>query len=363
MKVAVIGAGVIGALIAYRLARHGAQVTVIDAGTARASDASFGWINASFYLNAAHFELRAQGIDAHHRLQRDLGADAYVWPGCLCWENQGTALEAQFADLTVLGYRPQLLDKHAFCRLEPGIPAPDQALYFENEGAVDLTMLAGVALRRAADLGAQVVRGCAVTAIEHRAGQVTGLHLPGGLLPADRVVVAAGVGAARLLAGVGVALPMLPRPGGVVKTRATSTRVRHILVGPQGQELRQLPGGELLAPLAAAHQQDSTNQFQASPAELADQTVARLADILGQEVTWRDVHLADRPVPGDGLPVLGDCGQGGSGIKGLYAAVMHSGATLGALAAEIAAFEILQESSFSGPFDLSAYRPRRFAPV
>ena len=50
MKVIVVGAGIVGASIAYHLAAAGAAVTVLDAGAvgAGASAKSFGWINASF---------------------------------------------------------------------------------------------------------------------------------------------------------------------------------------------------------------------------------------------------------------------------------------------------------------------------
>ena len=50
--VVIIGAGIIGCALAFRLtAHHSCQVTVIDSADAvasSASGASFGWINASF---------------------------------------------------------------------------------------------------------------------------------------------------------------------------------------------------------------------------------------------------------------------------------------------------------------------------
>ncbi|MGV6803572.1 MAG: FAD-dependent oxidoreductase, partial [Ruegeria sp.] len=60
-EIIVVGAGIVGASIAYQLARTGHTVTVIDRDMpgAGASGRSFGWINASFYLDMAHHELRA----------------------------------------------------------------------------------------------------------------------------------------------------------------------------------------------------------------------------------------------------------------------------------------------------------------
>jgi glycine/D-amino acid oxidase-like deaminating enzyme len=77
-QVIVIGAGIIGASIAYQLAKAGAAVTVLDAGgpAGQASGASFGWINASFYVDPDHFALRLAGIEAHERLARSLNTAA-----------------------------------------------------------------------------------------------------------------------------------------------------------------------------------------------------------------------------------------------------------------------------------------------
>ncbi len=50
MKLLILGAGLLGACLAYRLTRAGVAVTVAEATTpaSGASGSSFGWINASF---------------------------------------------------------------------------------------------------------------------------------------------------------------------------------------------------------------------------------------------------------------------------------------------------------------------------
>jgi glycine/D-amino acid oxidase-like deaminating enzyme len=47
--IAVVGAGIAGSAIALELAARGAVVTLVDAGGERASENSFGWINASWF--------------------------------------------------------------------------------------------------------------------------------------------------------------------------------------------------------------------------------------------------------------------------------------------------------------------------
>jgi glycine/D-amino acid oxidase-like deaminating enzyme len=358
MDVIVIGAGVIGALTAYRLAVEGAQVTIIDAAqpASAASGASFGWINASFYLNDHHYALRFAGMEAHKRLIADLKTTATVWQGCLCWEQRGAALDTQYESLKVLGYDVRYLNRAAFSALEPAVEAPERALYFAQEGAVDLAALCHDALQAAMSLGARLVSGVAVQAIETRADRVTGVRWSGGVVPADRVVVAAGTRTGGLLRPLGVPLPMLDRPGLILRTHPLPPILSHILVSPE-QELRQDLTGRLLAPVAASHQSDDAEVISDNPLQLADRAAERVRGLVGCDVTWEAVTQAYRPVPGDGLPVMGACGA-----AGLYALTMHSGATLAPLVSEIAAREVLERPlSNAQAYLVEPYRPQRFA--
>ncbi|WP_299783075.1 FAD-dependent oxidoreductase [uncultured Roseobacter sp.] len=357
MKVIVIGAGIIGVLTALRLAQAGAQVTIIEAGqpAAAASGASFGWINASFHVDSDHFNLRLAGIEAHRRLSSELASDAVRWPGCLCWEEEGEAFDAQHQALTDLGYRLRIIDRAAFSELEPSVAAPERALHFMDEGVVDLGQLAAHALRAGAELGLRLTTGVRATGFEVQAGALRGVRLPGGVMAADRCVIAAGVATQGLLEEVGVALPMLDRPGLILRSEPLPSLLRHVLVSP-GQEVRQLPQGGLLAPTAAGHQADATDNVRETPDKLADQAMARVAKLLNRPLRWEEVTLAARPVPQDGLPVMGACGP-----DGLYVSTMHSGATLGPLAAELVATEVLERGLTNTQSALVApYRPQRF---
>ncbi|WP_299953359.1 FAD-dependent oxidoreductase [uncultured Roseobacter sp.] len=357
MKVIVVGAGIIGALTALRLAQAGAEVTVIEAGhpPSAASGASFGWINASFHANRDHFNLRLAGMEAHRRLSSELASEAVQWPGCLWWEEEGAAFDAQRRSLVALGYKVREIDRATFSELEPAVVAPDRALHFMDEGVVDLGQLALRALQAGADLGMRLITGVRVTGFDVRAGVLRGVRLAGGVLGADRCVVAAGVATQGLLERVGVALPMLHRPGLILRSEPLPTLLRHVLVSP-GQELRQLPQGELLAPTMASHQGDTTDSVPETPDRLADQAMARVSTLLNCPLRWEMVTLAARPVPQDGLPVMGACGP-----EGLYVSTMHSGATLAPLAAELVAAEVLEQDLTNTQSALVApYRPQRF---
>src|SRR5260370_6357875 len=89
IKTIVIGAGVMGASVAYRLAQAGAAVTVLEAtriggGT---SGISFAWINAHKKPPKPYHDLNVAGMKAHAALADEIGATPW-WHGggSLEWE-------------------------------------------------------------------------------------------------------------------------------------------------------------------------------------------------------------------------------------------------------------------------------------
>ena len=64
--------------------------------------------------------------------------------------------------------------------------------------------------------------------------------------------------------------------------------------------------------------------------------------------------IGPKPIPGDGEPVLGRIDD----VAGLYVAFTHSGATLGLIAGELLAYEIVRGTAHPMLADFNA---RRFA--
>ncbi|MDQ2067669.1 FAD-binding oxidoreductase [Xinfangfangia sp. CPCC 101601] len=351
MQILVIGAGVIGAAIAFQLTRRGHEVTILEGQgiAAGASGRSFGWINASYGLSPAHYHLRREGIAAHRRLDGLLPSSPTRWPGCMWFESQGEE-QLRFAkELRAMDYPVEEWDQ---TRIKAALPqlgqSPETALYLPTEGAVDPGELAQ---RLIAASGGRLWRGIAVHALVETQGKVTGVVTAQGVLGADAVVVAAGTGATALLQTVGVALPMLSRPGLILKTPPLPPVLPLVLWGPGG-ELRQDNAGRLVMPTAANHQGDAAETISGLASLHADAAMTRLRALLpGVQCDWDEVTLAHRPVPGDGLPVIG------AALPGLWLAVMHSGATLAAITAELLAAEIDGKESA----DLAEFRPNRFS--
>ena len=70
-----IGAGVVGACCAYRLARAGLDVLIVEADRPGqlTTGASFAWVNASAKADQpAYFDLNFAGLQEYERLAADL---------------------------------------------------------------------------------------------------------------------------------------------------------------------------------------------------------------------------------------------------------------------------------------------------
>lgn len=352
MEIVIVGAGVIGATCAFRLAQAGHGVTVIDRDgiATQASGRSFGWVNASFFLSPEHFALRREGIAAHHRLEAEIGAYAN-WCGALVWDVTGDEAEAMAADLSAEGYAVERLTASQAAAREPALANPPEgALFFAGEGAADPGDLARAALAAACGLGARAVTGLAVDGLQVDDGRVRGVRTAAGPIAADMVLLAAGTATPGLLEPLSVALPMPPRPGLMLRTAPTDRLINHVLVAPEG-EIRQAADGTILHPVVAGHQADDASAV-ADPLGVAAQAHARLQRLFpGFTADWREVTVGWRPVPSDGLPAIGAV------APGAYVATMHSGATLAPIVAEL----VTQEIGGSKSAALATSRPDRFA--
>ena len=349
----IVGAGVIGACVAYHLARAGARVTVVDADRAGATAASFGWINASYFLNEDHYRLRSEGIAAYHRLSETLPLPIN-WCGSICWE-EGRLEDRQEA-LTRLGYAVERISDQQFAYLEPAVGVPPKlSLHLTAEGVVEPAALAATLLQGAREAGAQVMRGVRVIGVSQDGARVTGVVTQAGELRADEVFIAAGVGSRQLMEMVGFELPMLHRPALVIKTAPVAPVLTHILVSDIG-EVRQLPDGALTMPAAVGHQGDNAEEV-GDLQQAAEAALARLQALVPDvPLTLAETVLAERPMPGDGLPAVGPV------RPGAYLATMHSGITLAAIMGELISDELLHGETNHTRSWLAPYRPDRFTP-
>ena len=81
----VIGSGILGASVAWHLAREGAAVTILEAEQAggRATRDSWAWINASWGNPEPYFHLRQRAMREWQRLSLQVPEVGLDWCGGL----------------------------------------------------------------------------------------------------------------------------------------------------------------------------------------------------------------------------------------------------------------------------------------
>ncbi|MFM9860904.1 FAD-binding oxidoreductase [Pseudoxanthobacter sp. M-2] len=353
--VIVVGSGIVGASIAWHLARRGAPVTLVDAGHPGgvATAASFAWINASWGNPEPYVRLRMAAMAGWRGLDAELPALKVAWTGGLLWDLPEDELRAFAAGHAALGYDIHLVGSSEAARLEPAVAAPPNlAVHTSGDAAVEPAAAAGVLVAAAAEAGAIVHLDAAVTGLVLTDAGAAGAVLADGTrLPADVVVVAAGVATPRLVAPAGVELPLFDPAGLLIRTTPLPKLLKGLVISP-AVHVRQRADGRLLAGADFGGGDPGTDA-----AETADRVFADLRALLRPEtpLALEGFTVGRRPTPADGFPAVG----GVTDVPGLFVAVMHSGVTLAPAVGAFLAGEILDGTR--EPL-LAPYRPERFVP-
>src|SRR3989442_1481796 len=127
-RIVIAGGGIVGANLAYRLAKRGAAVTLLER-TRPASGAtanSFAWINSTYSKQPfAYFHLNRLGIEAWQHLDRELPGELPLrWGGSVEWhgdETRAARFREEIRHHQAWGYPAHLMDEAALRALEPRI--------------------------------------------------------------------------------------------------------------------------------------------------------------------------------------------------------------------------------------------------
>ncbi|MPY91533.1 MAG: glycine oxidase ThiO [Acidimicrobiia bacterium] len=242
MRVAVLGAGVIGLSVAWRCARRGMEVTVHDPAPARAAaNVAAGMLAPVTELHAGEEALLALNLESARRwpsFAAELAGDAGCDPGYVTCGTVAVArdlddlrvLDDLHAQQVGLGLQVERLSGREVRRREPALaPSARGGLFVGGDHQVDNRRLLS-ALRRAA--GARAV-GMVTTSPEDPPAMRA--------LDADAVVVAAGWRSPALVPGLAVR----PVKGQVLRLRSDGRSVlpAHVVRGldvyvvPRGDEV------------------------------------------------------------------------------------------------------------------------------
>ena len=217
--IAVIGAGCIGAAIAYQLARRGVRdVVVLErepfAGAGSTSKAA-GGIRAQFstpvnvrvsMLAVSHFERFAEEMESPPVFfpvgYLFLLSDPVRW----------TAFQEQAAMQRELGLPVEILSPAEAREIVPGLAVDDLlgATFCRKDGLGNPHEVTQAYVTQARRLGVRFEFGRAATGLRVEKGAVTGVTTAQGDLHAPMTINAAGPFAAEVAAWAGVALPVVP---------------------------------------------------------------------------------------------------------------------------------------------------------
>ena len=365
-RVAIIGGGILGVSTAVHLLREGASVILLtERGLAsEASGRSLSWLNSAGERSTPYHQLRVAGVDRYRTLfAADPGRDWLQFGGGLMWNAAGqrAVTEARHAYEKSIGYDSNSWHPNRFRpppRASMPHAVPDNAIFNPGEGWVSLPDLVDFLMEEFHARGGELVLNAGKVSVTVDAGRTTGVETAaGGNYEADAVLVACGAATPAVVAPLGVEIPNGSPVSMLVLTKPVDHKVKAVMNTPRAA-VRPNPGSTF----ALDHdwyEEDITEHADGSfsiPDEVVQELAAEASKLLAgnpelKPASWK---IGYKPIPGDGEPVLGELDQ----VPGCFVAFTHSGATLGLIAGELLAGEIMTGQKH--PM-LATFRPGRFA--
>ena len=372
-RVVVIGAGIVGASIAWRIADHGFTVTLIDKAEPGygASSHSFAWINAGAKEPLGYHNLNRRSLDMWQRFGEALADDGDIaniglrWGGKVSWEVEGDAaqrLVSQVRQLQSWGYPTRLISASELSELEPSLDVGNvtAAEYSENEGRVEPQLVVDACVRRLADLDATVHTQTELVGFSSdKGGRIVAVNTTAGDIKCDFIVLAAGTATTHLASLAGAYIPQAESPGVVIRTTPVPDLLQNVPVvyapglgdGRREIHIRQCADGRMM--IGEGNQESlAEDDSQPHADDLLERACNYLPGLSGAKAI--PVPVGWRPMPLDGYPIMGFTPE----VSNMYIALTHSGVTLAPVVSQLAAMEICD--GVNADDVLSPYRPTRF---
>ncbi len=373
--VIVVGGGVVGASTAYHLARAGAKTLLVDRHDAgRATDAGAGilapeinrrdpeaWFNfavvaVGYYptLTAALFEAGA-------------GDTSYARCGILlvaAGDDEVAAFEESKREILArqqLRGAPSAAELHPVSpdearKLFPALTDVQAALYYRNAARVDGRLLDQALIHAAKQHGLHM-RGDSVERLHIANGHVLGVTVRDEIISAGTTVIAGGAWSASFGEQLGVRIPVAPQRGQIahLELPGQATGEWPIINAFRGHYIVPWPNGRI----AAGATRETGSGFRPyTSAEGIHEVLSEALRVAPGLAPARllEVRVGLRPLPPDGLPVLGRV----DGMEGILIATGHgpTGLQLGPYSGKLMADMALGAEPET---DISAFRIGRFS--
>ncbi|MBB5076968.1 glycine oxidase ThiO [Nonomuraea endophytica] len=374
----IVGGGVVGLSVAWRLARSGLPVAVVDpapaSGATHAAAGMLAPVSEVTFTEEPLLRLGAASLARWPAFAAELTADAGLGPGALDYRTDGT-LDVAFGadDLAVLeetagfmeklGLRVERLSGRECRRLEPMLaPSVRGGLLAPDDAWVDPRRVASALLAALERLGVPIVRARVrellrgdegVQGVRLRPGDADGGPSPadGGPFPeellAERVVLAAGAWSGAL-----AQVPVRPVKGQILRLRSPQPLLGRCVRGTvHGQPVYLVPrgDGELVVGATQEELGFDTRVTAGGVYELLRDARELVPGVT--ELELAEVVAGLRPGTPDNLPLVGPGGE-----RGLLVATGHHRG--GVLLAPLTAAVLMGEEGELA----SLCSPGRFAP-
>ena len=368
-KITVVGAGIVGSCIAHELSRLGQNVTIIDksmpgSGT---SGKSFNWVNATYPKRPYSYNYLSQlGLGAFDDLYRYIDFPS-KWNGSLEWFVDAKKHKKLLDNVNQLLKYPtyskhEIIDSLKASSLEPNIDfnKNKNIVYSVEDGAIDALKTIENLVARTKFNGGNIINNCTFKNSIYRSGKLSSINTSLGEIETDLIIFATGIDTNSL---INKKVLRDPTAGIIIKTKPYNSIINKIIVGP-GIHIHQQNDGRLIIGEQDGAPESHKMRLKEYPSKFPSSMLAyqHANKILNtaksfiksmDEVELESVHIGWRPLPLDGLPIIGFINSD----QDSYVASMHSGISLGPIVGKIVAQEITENINNNL---LNNFRPSRF---
>ena len=333
----VIGAGVMGASIAFHLAERGLKVAILErkVTASGATGHSSGLVRMHYDL-AAESELTFKSYQLYFNNWKErVGGDCgFINTGFMqiAKREHEEKLRGNVANQQRIGINTSVVSAAEAKKLFPDLVTDhfDFAAYEPDSGYADATLTTNSFIEAAKRNGATLIQNCEVTAVRTAGGKVTGVDTTKGDFDAPIVVNAAGAWAKQVAGLAGIEVPLetwthdvafLHRPPSLGRIPACIDDVINCYFRPEGSALILAAGEDesLRGEPPDAEDQTPTDTFLE---KLIDQMVQRIPKIeqsglhsihVGRDGITPDQRAIYSAAGPDGFYLA--CGLSGTGFK------------------------------------------------
>ena len=340
-KIIIIGGGIVGASFAYHASLYNSnKITILtDAlpgDSKQATSNTWGWVNGYSDNDKDYADFRLANLDYWPKLLEEVKNFKYSSKGAFFWDMDDENLNKSIDQHNSWGHRVKKISQLQMSEIIPELnELPIIAGFGENDLALEGSQITSKLIENS---GCEIKK-IKVSGLIYKKDRVMGVKTEKGILNADEIIIAAGLGVTDLLSSININFKMKSSLGLLAYTKPLPLLLKHPITG-KNFHVRQDDQGRLV--IGGKFDEDISKERNTKQAaeNLVQEVSAKLN--YNDKITLDYFTLGLRPLPIDGRPKIGRLmNNSGKEIKGVYLAVMHSGVTNAPLAGKLGMQEII----------------------